>query len=475
MRDGPIAATLLRLAWPNILTMLAQAGVALIETWMLAHLGAPVLAGVAVVIPVLMLMQHMSQGAIGGGISAAVSRALGAGQREAADALIRHAALLAIAIGLGFTALIVGFGRPLYRAMGVDGEALAAALTYSNVLFAGTALIWLMNALASAVRGTGNMLVPGAVILGGAVLTLPVAAALIFGFGPIPALGVAGGAIALLLYYAGGTAVLVYYCASGRNAARLRSGPIHRAPLIDILAVGAPAALNAGLTNLIAGLSVALVGMHAGTQALAGFGTAARLEHLLMPIAFGLGAPMVAMIGANLGAGRPERARRIALTGGAIAFAIGETIGLVVASFPQTVLQWFGAEETMLAAGSGYLRIVGPFAGFFAMGFSLYFASQGARRLAWPLAAAITRLAIAVGIGAWVLASGLPLTAFYAVLALAMTTYGLMVLMSVWRTWSTTASIKPAASALAASVLPATPPLVSADPASSDPVSASGR
>ncbi len=53
----------------------------------------------------------------------------------------------------------------------------------------------------------------------------------------------------------------------------------------------------------------------------------------------------------------------------------------------------------MIAAGSTYLRIVGPFFGFFGLGMALYFASQGAGALKWPLIAGVSRLIIAVGGG----------------------------------------------------------------------------
>ena len=76
---GAIVPTLLRLAWPNILVMLAQASTGLIETWWVSHLGTDALAGMALVFPVVMLMQMVSAGAMGGGISSAVARALGPG------------------------------------------------------------------------------------------------------------------------------------------------------------------------------------------------------------------------------------------------------------------------------------------------------------------------------------------------------------------------------------------------------------
>src|SRR5712671_2184386 len=95
--DAPIAATLLRLAAPNVLVMVAQASVGLIETYFVGKLGTSALAGVALVFPVVMLMQMMSAGAMGGGISSAIARALGAGRRTDADALVLHAMVIAVA------------------------------------------------------------------------------------------------------------------------------------------------------------------------------------------------------------------------------------------------------------------------------------------------------------------------------------------------------------------------------------------
>jgi putative MATE family efflux protein len=436
MLHAPVGATLIRLSWPNMLMMLAQSSTGLIETWFLAKLGTNVLAGVAVVIPVLMLMQNMSQGAMGGGISSAIARALGAGRRDEANHLVRHAVALNAGIGAVFTVLLLCLGRSLFHLLGADGPALDAAATYGYVVFAGLPLMWTMNALASVIRGTGNMLVPGAVICGGAVLLIPLSPCLIFGLGPLPALGVAGGAWALLLYYGAGVLILAGYCLSGRNAARLVAGKLRWAMMRGILQVGGLACLNPVLTNTIIAVTGALVGAYAGTAALAGYATAARLEYLLMPLAFGLGAPMVAMVGSNIGAGQPERARHIALAGGAMAFVLAEIVGVLAAIWPYAWLRLFGTDEHLLHAGAAYLRVVGPFYGFFAMGFSLYFASQGAGRLKWPLTAGALRLAVYVGAGAAVLAISRSLTGFYIMGAIAMVLYGSLIVWSVAaRTW----------------------------------------
>ena len=192
---------LLRMAWPNILIMLAQASTGLIETFWVARLGTDALAGMALVFPVVMLMQTISAGAMGGGISAAIARALGRGSRDDADALVLHAVVINIALGLVFSTIMLAFGRPIFQALGGTGGELEAALLYSNVVFAGNVLLWVMNGLASAIRGTGNMLVPAIVICVGVVFLVPISPVLIFGWGPIPALGVAGGGTAIVAFY----------------------------------------------------------------------------------------------------------------------------------------------------------------------------------------------------------------------------------------------------------------------------------
>jgi putative MATE family efflux protein len=390
-------------------------------------LGIDALAGMALVFPGFMMMQMLSAGAVGGGISSAIARALGSGRRDDADALVMHAIIINVALGLVFSVLFIVFGPQLYRAMGGEGASLQAALDYSNVVFAGAALVWLSNALASALRGTGNMLVPSVAICVGVVLLIPLSPLLIFGLVPLPALGIAGGAVAVLLTTALTTAGMAWYIWSGRSVVRPIVARLRKVFFIDILRVGAVGSINTLQTTLIFALATALVGAASGPDAVAGYGTAARLEYLLIPLVFGLGAPLVALVGTNIGAGQQARALRIALTGGAIAFVLTEAIGLIAAIWPQAWLTLFGHDPRMLQAGETYLRIVGPTFGFFGLGLSLYFASQGAGRLLWPLLGSFLRLVIAIGGGWLVLQLTGSLDWLFAALTLALVVYGITI------------------------------------------------
>jgi Na+-driven multidrug efflux pump len=257
---------------------------------------------------------------------------------------------------------------------------------------------------------------------------VPLSPALIFGWGPFPRLDIGGGAAAVVSFYALGSLVLLAYLATGRSVVRLslRGNYLRWTSFWDILRVGGIAALVTIGTNLTIGISTGLVGRF-GPAAIAGYGTGARLEYLLVPLVFGLGAPLVAMVGTNIGAGERERALRTAWIGAAIAAGLCEAIGLCAAAFPRAWLALFDSDPAMLEAGARYLRTVGPTYGLFGLGMALYFASQGAARLFWPLLASLTRLAIAAGGGWFALRWSSDLSEVFVAQAAALATFGLIV------------------------------------------------
>jgi putative MATE family efflux protein len=427
--EGPIAPTLLRLAAPNVVVMVAQAVVTTLDAYFVGWLGAPALAGVALVFPLVMLMQTMSAGGMGGGVASAVARALGAGRREDANALALHAVVIALVMAAVFTGALIGLGPRLYRAMGGDGPVLDAALAYSNVVFGGALAYWLLNTLGSVVRGTGVMALPAAVTVSSAAIYLALSPALILGWGPFPRLGVAGAGAASVVGFGLGALALATYLVSGRGLVRLslRGTRLRAARFGEILRVGAPGALNTILTNLTVILLTGIVGQF-GAPALAGYGLGARLEYLQIPLVFGFGSALVAMVGTNVGAGRIARAERVAWTGAALAAGVTASIGLAGALAPRAWLGLFTAEPEVIAAGTLYLRTVGPAYGFFGLGLALYFASQGAGRLGWPLAAGFARLAIAA-VGGWLAIRwlGAGLSGVFVALAVALVVFGSLV------------------------------------------------
>src|SRR5258707_603366 len=189
---SPILPTLLKLAIPNTIAMLGSTLVAVAETSYIGRLGTEPLAGIALVFPFVMLTQMMSAGAMGGGVSSAISRALGAGNRERAAALALHAAMIGACAGLFFTLMMLGFGREFYALLGGRGGVLEQSMQYSHVLFSGAISIWLVNTLASVVRGTGDMRIPSATLIATAIVQIAIGGGFGLGLFGLPKLGMRG-------------------------------------------------------------------------------------------------------------------------------------------------------------------------------------------------------------------------------------------------------------------------------------------
>ena len=436
---GPIGATLWRLAAPNIAGFLVASGVTVAEIWYVGQLGTQALAGLALGFPMFMLMQMLGAGAIGGAIAAAVARAVGAGDIGRAEALAWHALVIALAAGALFTVLFLIFGPAIYAALGGGGETLAAALAYSDIVFAGCLVVWLFNTFASLLRGAGDMKTPALAMLLTAAVQVPLSGALSLGWGPFPRLGIAGVAWGALIAMAVATVVMGLRLISGRSGLRLRLAAwrVRLTLFRDILRVGLVAAANPLLSVATVILLTGLVSRY-GDAALAGFGIGARLEFVLIPIVFGIGAALIAMVGANIGAGQLTRAHRIGWTGGATATVIAGAIGIASAVWPEAWAGILTRDAAVFAAGAAYLVIVAPFYAFFGLGLSLYFASQGAGAVFWPVVAGTGRLVVAVGGGAlavrWLDAGYNGLLVF---VAAGMVVYGLgtalSILLGAWR------------------------------------------
>src|SRR5438105_2526782 len=141
--SSPILPELLRLTLPNLAAMLVMALVAIFETVYVGMLGTKPLAAIALVFPLIMLMQMLSAGAMGGGVSSAISRALGSGDEARAEALALHATVIGAAAGAAFSVLFVAFGPAIFQALGGRGPVLEHALSYATAALAGAVLIWL--------------------------------------------------------------------------------------------------------------------------------------------------------------------------------------------------------------------------------------------------------------------------------------------------------------------------------------------
>jgi putative MATE family efflux protein len=434
MLEGPIVATLLRLAVPNVVVNVVLIAVTpSVDAHFVGRLGLDSLAGLALVFPLMMLMQQMANMAMGGAIAASIARAIGAGRREDAASLVIHALAIALGAAVLFSAVFLLAGPGIYRLMGGQGPILAAALEYSNVIFAGAFAFWLLGAFTSVVRATGQVAILAYVYVGVELLHLALVPILVFGLGPVPALGITGAGLATVISFVLSATTLAWYLASGRTsvALSLRGFRFEGRLFGEILRVGAPMSLAPVLNNVaLATLTFYAGGL--GATSLAAFGAAVRLEYLLYPLNFGLGAAVLAMVGSNIGARQFSRAARIAWTAVGFSACVMATVSMLAIGAPDLWMGLFSHDPAILAAAPGYLAIVGLAYPFVAAN-TLMSAFQSTRQPEWPLAAMTCRLVVVV-VGGWiaieVLQSGL--VGLGVVTALGLATWG-VVLMGAFR------------------------------------------
>jgi len=398
--SGPIVPTLLRLAAPNLVVNVVLITVTTsVDAHFAGRLGPATLAGIALVFPLLMLMQQMANFSMGGALAAAIARAVGAGRREDATALVVHGLIIAVVVAAPFTVFLL-MGPAIYAFMGGRGEILAAAVDYSNAIFAGAFAYWLLGSLTSVVRGTGQVAVLAWVYVAAEVLHIALVPLLVFGWGPVPSLGIAGAGIATVTSFTASSIFLASYLASGRTSVRLSLSGVRldRRLFGEILKTGVPLSLQPILNNI----SLALLTGYAvtmGAAALAGVGAAVRLEYLMYPVVFGLGATLVAMVGTNVGAGQLARAIRIAWIAAGLAVSGTGLIGLAAIFWPQAWIFLFTAAPDVSAVAATYLCVAALGYAFIGMN-TLTQAFQAMGQTFWPLMAVASRAAV-LAIGGW--------------------------------------------------------------------------
>src|SRR6195952_2063408 len=400
--DGPILRTLLRLAWPNVVALSAGVCVVIAETSYIGRLGVESLAAMALVFPFVILTMTMSGGAMGGGVSSAIARALGAGNVERASMLASHALLIGACFGLTFMLIMLTFGPTLLELLGGRGNVLSRAIGYVQIFFGGALLPWLMNTLAAILRGTGNMKLPSLIVLNSAACQIVLGGILGLGLGPVPQFGMRGVAAGSLTAFSIGTAIMAWYIFSGRARVTpiVRGLRIQRGMFFDILKVGAVSCFSP-LQSVLTITILTRMLSDFGTEVLAGYGIGARLEFMLTSIAFAVGIASVPMVGMAIGAGRVARARRIAWTAGCVSFVSVGLVGTVIAIFPDLWVDIFTGDPGVRAASREYLSTAAPMYAFIGLAMSMYFSSQGAAKMIGPVLAQSARLLFIASGGWW--------------------------------------------------------------------------
>ena len=426
---------LIKMSAPNTVAFFIQSLVVLTEVWFISKLGTDSLAAVALAFPLLMITQTMSGGALGGAITSAVARSMGANDIDRVEKLIWHSVVISLGGALIFLILFLFFGNQLLFLLGGRGEILQESYAYCSVLFFGGALLWLSGSLSAVLRGMGNMRFPATLMVIASSFQVVLSGGFILGWFGFPKLGVPGAAVAVLITSAIMVTVILIKLQSNSVPASLKKEKFQLSKSLfdNIFEVAIPASVSPLLTVGTILVLTGLVGTF-GTEALAGYGIGSRVEFLMIPLIFGIGTAMTSIVGANIGAKEIIRAEKVGIYGGSTAGIVSVFIGLTLALFPESWIQFFTNDPKAFEVTKRYIQLVGPFYIFQGVGLSLYFASQGANAMKWPTIATIIRFLVAsIGGAISVYWLGLGIESIFISSSVAMTIFGIMIFVSIKR------------------------------------------
>ena len=378
LTSGSILAGLRRLAVPMLVTGLLQNAQSLIDLFWVGSLGANAVAAVALSMTVLMMLFPLVMG-IATGTIAIVARAAGAGRLRQAEEAAAQSVLLSVVFGAASGAAGLLFSSAILQLLGAEPDVTAPGAAYLKIALLGSTTIFILFIGNSALQGAGDALTPMWIMLVSNLLNIALDPLFIFGLGPFPRMGVQGAALATVLAQGGAASISLFYLFTGRTRLHVRL-PEFRPDLRlcwRILRIGIPGAGQMFSRSLASAVMMKLVAV-CGTAAVAAYGIGLRLHMIVLMPAFALGGAAATMVGQNLGAGEPRRAKRAAWTATAADAAVMAAAAGLLMAFAPAIIRVFNTSTDVVAIGARYLRIVSPFYIFAALGIVLGRSLNGA-------------------------------------------------------------------------------------------------
>lgn len=358
--DGPIYSTILKLAWPVVAAMFLEFALSITDYFWVGFLGtAEQDALTSSMITTWTMFATIN--IIVTGLTALVSRAIGAEDKPKAVYVSRQGILMAIGIGLVFSILGVLATPFILKFMKASPHVVDLGVTYLRIFFAGVILFFINDALGSIFRASGNTKSPTFAFAVGTVINIGLDPLLIFGWGPIPAFGIAGAAIATIISVFFTFLILLALIFKGQlefSIGRWYRTHVDFSMMFKIFRIGLPVSLQ-NITFIIIYWFIIQIVHNYGDAAGAAMGLGNRMESISYLIAFGFSMAASTMVGQNLGAGKPDRAAKCVW--GTIKIIILETaiVSILFISIPETIASLFSSDPVVIKMAADYLVILG--------------------------------------------------------------------------------------------------------------------
>ncbi|MBU3071099.1 MATE family efflux transporter [Aestuariicella sp. G3-2] len=356
--EGPVGRQLTLMALPMVWGLLATMSFNAVDTFFVAQLGSDSLAAMSFTFPVVMLVTSMAIG-LGAGTSSVMARRLGTGDVNGARQMAGDTLLLSFILSLGMMALGLATVEPLFLLLGAEPHLLPLISDYMTIWYLNTPFVIVPMVMSSMMRATGNNKFAGLLMLISALVNVVLDPLLIFGWGPIPRLEIAGAAWATVITRIGMTLASFYFVASKLN---LMAWP-HRqwAGLISswraVLHIGLPAMGTNMIIPLAGGITVALVASH-GVDAVAGFGVAMRIEPVVLIAFYAVSGVIGPFLGQNMAVQYHARQQQLLSTVLKFSLVFGLILALLLWFSGRVVVSWFSDSEQVIDVAVAYLSIV---------------------------------------------------------------------------------------------------------------------
>lgn len=357
LTTGPVGRHLVDMTLPMLLGITTMMGQSFIDAWFLGRVGDRALAAYSFGFPILMIVTSVAIG-LGAGTSSVVARAIGAenphrAKRLVTDSLILSFLITATVSAVGFLTIV-----PLFRLLGAPEDMIPMIGSFMTILYSGVPFVVVGMVGMSSMRATGDTRLPSKLMIAGALLNVVLDPIFIFGFGPVPAMGLDGAATAGLLARGAifaGTLYLLLHKLDMVSFDKPKLPELKRS-WADILHVGLPAAGTNAIVPVGLAVITAMIARY-GPEAVAGFGVASRIESLVLVIYYALSAVIGPFVGQNLSAGNEGRIQHSLRLCARFCMSSGLVIAVALALLSGFLPSLFSSNENVVGVTRLFLWI----------------------------------------------------------------------------------------------------------------------
>jgi putative MATE family efflux protein len=354
----PLNRAVLLLAVPMMLELVLESTFAVVDIFFVAKLGASAVATVGLTETYLFLLYSIAIG-LSLAVTAIVARRIGEQRGDEAALSAVQAIAVAVLVSLPVTVVGIVWAQDLLRLMGADSWSIEHGYRYTQWMLGGNAVIMLLFVINAVFRGAGDAAVAMRVLWVANGLNIVLDPILIFGFGPIPPLGIEGAAIATNIGRGAGVAMQLWILARGSEHLRIQRANLHLhfATLLQIVRTSL-----GGIGQMIVAMTAWIFLMRIlasiSTEAVAGATIAIRIMMFTLMPAWGMSNAAATLVGQNLGAGQPARAEAAVWRIGWMNMAFTLAVSVAFFIWHDPIVALFTDDAAVIAIGGEWLRIL---------------------------------------------------------------------------------------------------------------------